>query len=53
MEVNLMNIKKHMARLLYSGTGQIGGFNIGIIANQRTIQRSLEGEMQLGWCYLF
>ena len=40
--------KKTYGKTVVCGTGQIGGFNIGIIANQRTIQRSLEGEMQLG-----
>jgi acetyl-CoA carboxylase carboxyltransferase component len=29
-------------------TGRIGGMNVGIVANQRNIQRSESGEMQMG-----
>ena len=40
--------KKTYGKTLVCGTGRIGGYNIGIVANQRVIERTKKGEMQLG-----
>ena len=40
--------KRTYGKTILCGTARIGGFNIGIVANQRVIGRSQEGEMQLG-----
>jgi len=40
--------KRQYGKTLVCGTGRIGGMNIGIVANQRKIAKSKEGEMQMG-----
>jgi len=40
--------KKTYGKTLVCGTGRIGGMNVGIVANQRKIAKSKEGEMQMG-----
>ena len=40
--------KKTYGKTLVCGTGRIGGMNVGIVANQRKIAKSEEGEMQMG-----
>ena len=40
--------KKTYGKTLVCGSGRIGGMNVGIVANQRKIAKSKEGEMQMG-----
>ena len=40
--------KKSYGKTLICGNAKIGGYNIGIIANQRKIQKTGNGEMQMG-----
>ncbi len=40
--------KKTYGKTLVCGTGRIGGMNVGIVANQRKIAKSIGGEMQMG-----
>ena len=40
--------KSTYGKTLVCGHARIGGFNIGIVANQRKIQRTSQGEMQMG-----
>jgi acetyl-CoA carboxylase carboxyltransferase component len=40
--------KKNYGKTLICGTSRIGGYNIGIVANQRLTERSEIGEMQMG-----
>jgi acetyl-CoA carboxylase carboxyltransferase component len=40
--------KKNYGKTIICGSARIGGYNIGIVANQRLIERTKEGEMQLG-----
>tara|TARA_S200000501_G_scaffold374031_1_gene422652 strand:+ start:1885 stop:3531 length:1647 start_codon:yes stop_codon:yes gene_type:complete len=40
--------KKSYGKTLICGTAKIGGFNVGIVANQRYIQKTETGEMQMG-----
>ena len=40
--------KKDYGKTLLCGTASIGGYSIGIVANQKVVQRSTEGQMQMG-----
>ncbi len=40
--------KKGYGQTLITGYGRIDGWSVGIVANQRTVVRSKEGEMQIG-----
>ena len=40
--------KGNYGKTLLCGTASIGGYSIGIVANQKTVQKSTEGEMQMG-----
>ena len=40
--------KCNYGKTLLCGTATIGGYSIGIVANQKTVQKSAEGEMQMG-----
>jgi 3-methylcrotonyl-CoA carboxylase beta subunit len=45
---NFEEFKSSYGKTLVCGTAKIGGMNVGIVANQRNIQRSESGEMQMG-----
>jgi acetyl-CoA carboxylase carboxyltransferase component len=45
---NLEEFKSSYGKTIICGTAKIGGMNVGIVANQRKIQRSETGEMQMG-----
>jgi len=40
--------KATYGKTLVCGTGRIGGYAIGIVANQKVVQQTEEGEMQMG-----
>jgi len=40
--------KQPYGKTLICGTGSIGGYSLGIVANQKTVQKSTEGQMQMG-----
>lgn len=40
--------KADYGKTIICGTASIGGCSIGIVANQKTVQRSTKGEMQMG-----
>ena len=40
--------KKTYGKTLICGNGRIGGMNVGIVANQRKIAKTEQGEMQMG-----
>ncbi len=40
--------KQNYGKTLICGTTTLGGYNIGVVANQKTVQKSTEGEMQMG-----
>ena len=40
--------KATYGKTLVCGTGRIGGYAVGIVANQKLVQRTEEGEMQMG-----
>ena len=40
--------KKDYGKTLLCGTASIGGCSIGIVANQKVVQRSTKGQMQMG-----
>ncbi|MFB0516563.1 MAG: acyl-CoA carboxylase subunit beta [Candidatus Neomarinimicrobiota bacterium] len=40
--------KATYGKTLVCGTGRLGGYAVGIVANQKTVQRTHEGEMQMG-----
>jgi len=40
--------KGNYGKTIICGTATIGGYSIGIVANQKTVQRSSKGEMQMG-----
>jgi acetyl-CoA carboxylase carboxyltransferase component len=40
--------KATYGKTLVCGTGWIGGYSVGIVANQKAVQRTTEGEMQMG-----
>ena len=40
--------KQNYGKTLICGTATLGGYNIGVVANQKTVQKSTEGEMQMG-----
>ncbi len=40
--------KKSYGKTIVCGSGRIGGYNIGIIANQRQLVKTKDGKMQLG-----
>ncbi|MDB3868619.1 acyl-CoA carboxylase subunit beta [Candidatus Marinimicrobia bacterium] len=45
---NFEEYKSSYGKTIVCGSAKIGGINIGIVANQRNIQRSEKGEMQMG-----
>ncbi len=45
---NFEEFKSSYGKTIVCGTAKIGGMNVGIVANQRNIQRSETGEMQMG-----
>jgi len=45
---NFEEFKSSYGKTIVCGTARIGGMNVGIVANQRNIQRSEKGEMQMG-----
>jgi len=45
---NFEEFKSSYGKTIVCGTAKIGGMNIGIVANQRNIQQSETGEMQMG-----
>ncbi len=45
---NFEEFKSSYGKTIVCGTAKIGGMNVGIVANQRTIQQSETGEMQMG-----
>ena len=45
---NFEEFKSSYGKTIVCGTAKIGGMNVGIVANQRNIQRSEIGEMQMG-----
>ncbi|MBC8310974.1 MAG: acyl-CoA carboxylase subunit beta [Candidatus Marinimicrobia bacterium] len=45
---NFEEFKSSYGKTIVCGTAKIGGMNVGIVANQRNIQRSEAGEMQMG-----
>ena len=40
--------KQNYGKTLICGTATLGGYSIGVVANQKTVQKSTEGEMQMG-----
>ncbi len=40
--------KATYGKTVITGTGRIGGYAIGIVANQKLVQRTAKGEMQMG-----
>jgi acetyl-CoA carboxylase carboxyltransferase component len=40
--------KATFGKTVITGTARIGGYAVGIVANQKTIQRTAKGEMQMG-----
>ena len=40
--------KTNYGKTIICGTATIGGYNIGIVANQKLVQKSDDGEMQMG-----
>ncbi|MBL7961349.1 acyl-CoA carboxylase subunit beta, partial [bacterium] len=40
--------KATYGKTILTGTARIGGYAIGIVANQKTVQRTAKGEMQMG-----
>ena len=40
--------KGNYGKTLLCGTAALGGYSIGIVANQKTVQKSTAGEMQMG-----
>ncbi|NUM80935.1 acyl-CoA carboxylase subunit beta [bacterium] len=40
--------KTTYGKTIITGTARIGGYAIGIVANQKTVQRTAKGEMQMG-----
>jgi acetyl-CoA carboxylase carboxyltransferase component len=47
-ESNFEEFKSSYGKTIVCGTAKIGGMNVGIVANQRKIQQSETGEMQMG-----
>lgn len=45
---NFEGYKSSYGKTIVCGTAKIGGMNVGIVANQRNIQKSELGEMQMG-----
>jgi len=45
---NFEEYKATYGKTLVCGTGRIGGYAIGIVANQKVVQQTEEGEMQMG-----
>jgi 3-methylcrotonyl-CoA carboxylase beta subunit len=40
--------KQNYGKTLICGTATLGGYSIGVVANQKIVQKSTEGEMQMG-----
>ena len=40
--------KQNYGKTLICGTATLGGYSIGVVANQKIVQKSIEGEMQMG-----
>ena len=47
-EDSFTEFKKGYGQTLITGYARIDGWSLGIVANQRTVQKSREGEMQIG-----
>lgn len=45
---NFEEFKSSYGKTIVCGTAKLGGMNVGIVANQRSIKRSETGEMQMG-----
>ncbi len=45
---NFEEFKSSYGKTIVCGTAKLGGMNVGIVANQRIIQKSETGEMQMG-----
>jgi len=47
-ESNFNEFKKNYGKTIVCGTARIGGYNVGIVANQRLIKKNHQGNIQLG-----